>query len=263
MYVCMHVCLSVCLIVCLYVTAIHKNSAALQVRRALHEAKAKLKELTRPTHTPGHPPGLAPGSAPTQFAVSSAASAAPRFTQPPVSLPAGREQAPGVTTRQTLLDLASEARLHPFGAGHPPPPPRPRVVQPPPPPPPRVPPSAPGVLPQASVHAYAQPRPYLQPYQPPPGGIRPGGAQGSQAPYRQPPLPQQAINQPQEQYRQPPYPGGLEPYRPVAGGRGLGPTAGRGPAMRPAYTGPGQGSVSGTVQHHHHQGSVGFPQIRC
>ena len=78
--------------------------------------------------------------------------------------------------------------------------------------------------------------------------MRPAGIQGPPGPFRQP-YPQQPA---QEPYRQP-YPGGLEPYRPVAGGRGMGPAAGRGPAGRPSYTGPGQGPTPGTVLDHHCQ----------
>lgn len=198
---------------------------AMQVRRALHDAKAKLKEFGgRGAGPQARPPALS-------------SAAASRFAQPP-SMPAGTERAPGTTAaRQALLELASEARQHPFRDGQPPPPPPFRAGQPPPPPPPRIPPGPPGAQAPAAVRTSSQPgvRPYLQPYQPPPGGI-----QGPQGPFRQP-YPQQT---PQEPYRQP-YPGGLSPYRPVAGGRGVGPAAGRGPAARSLYTGPGQGSTSG------------------
>ena len=206
---------------------------------------------SRPATPQARPPALSSAAPATSCSAHS-------LGRPSDSMPAGSGLA-----RQALLELASEARRHPFRDGQPPPAPPPRVGQPPPPPPPqpRIPPGLSGVKSPAAVHTSAQPgiRPYLQPYQMPPGGIRPGAIHGPQfrqpnqqqapqEPYRQPNPPQA----PQEPYHQS-FTGGLEPYRPVAAGRGVGPSAGRAPVGRPAYTGPGQGPTSGDVQQCHCQ----------
>lgn len=171
--------------------------SVLQVRSTLRNAKVILKEMLSKPDAAIRPP------------ISSAAPTASSFSQPHVGMPAG-----------------IPAPLPPRG-------------RPPPPPPPRVPSSLHGV-PPANPSAVRAPapqaaRPYLQPYQPPPGGIRPGGAQGL---HRQPYGQQDA----QQQHYQP-YQGGLEPYRMVRGVAG----AGRGPAGQAPYAGPARGPASGLL----------------
>ena len=161
-------------------TNLDSNLSELQMRTQLRDAKTTLKALLP----------KAAANAPQPIPSSSAAPAASHFFHP-YNMPAGI-----------------------------PPPPPPRPVQPPA-PPPRVIPHPPGLGPRPPTALYSPAQSTITPYVPDPsrqtgarpyvqdpsrhplpGGSRPAGVPSAQLPHRQP------------------YMAGLEPYRPVQGGRG-------------------------------------------